>query len=127
MKTIVQSRPSGSIVTYIRGIMEDMNLDQLAVIKNDVLFNRSQVTGDNVHYRFYDGDQLATYNDLLQRRNRFTPVVARAENWVIGRATPEGKLIWQDVKYVIHMRLLSPFLFNQQRNICRPSDQFSLE
>ena len=93
MKTIVQSRPSGSIITYIRDIMEDMNRDQLAVIESDVLFNRWQVTGDNVHYRLYDGDQLATYNNLLQRRNRFTPVVAGAENWVIGRAIPEGKLI----------------------------------
>ena len=57
--------------------MEDMTLDQLVVIENDVLFNRSQVTGDNVHH------QLATYNHLIWRRNRFPSVVAGALNWVI--------------------------------------------
>ena len=82
---------------------------KIAVIENDILFDRSQVTGDNVHHRLHDGDQLATYNQLLQRRNRFAPVVAGAKNWVVGRAIPEGNFIWQDVKYVIHMRLLSPF------------------
>ena len=109
MKPIVRPRPSGSIATYMRSIMEDMTPDQLAVIENGVLFDRSQVTGDNVHHRLHDGDQLATYNHLLQRRNRFAPVVAGAENWVAGRAIPEGNLIWQDVKYVISVRLLSPF------------------
>ena len=53
---------------------------------------------------------------LLQRRNRFAPVVAGAESWFIGRAIPEGNLIWQDVKYVIPMRLLSPF-FSINREI----------
>ena len=110
MKTIVQPRSSASIASYTRSIMEDMTPDQLAVIENDVLFDRSQVTGDNVHRRLHDGDQLATNNHLLQRRNSFAPVVARAENWVIGRAIPEGNLIWQDIKYIIPMRLLSPFI-----------------
>ena len=64
----------------------------------------------------HDGDQFATYNHLLQRRNRFAPVVAGAESWFIGRAIPEGNLIWQDVKYVIPMRLLSPF-FSINREI----------
>ena len=109
MKTIVWSRPSGSIATYMQIIMGDMTPDQLVVIENDVLFDRSQVTGDNVHHRLHDGDQLAMYNRLLQRRHRFAPVVAGAENWVIGRAIPEGNLIWQDVKYLTPMRLLSPF------------------
>ena len=79
------------------------------MIENDILFDRSHVTGDNVHHRLHYGDQLATYNQLLQRRNRFASVVAGAKNWVIGRAIPEGNLIWQDVKYIIPMRLLSPF------------------
>ena len=79
------------------------------MIENDVLFDSSQVTDDNVHHRFHDGDQLATYNHLLQRRKRFTPVVAGAENWVIGRTIPEGNLISQDIKYVIPMRLLNLF------------------
>ena len=94
MKPIVQPTPSGSIATYMRSIMEDMTSDQLAVIENDVLFDRSQVIGDNVHHRLHDGDQLATCNHLLQRRNRLPPVVAGAENWVIGRVIPEGNLIW---------------------------------
>ena len=71
-----------------------MTPDQLVVIENDVLFDRSQVTGDNVHHRFHDNDQLATYNQLLQRRSRFASVVVGAENWVIGRAISEGNLIW---------------------------------
>ena len=71
------------------------------MIENDVLLDRSQVTGDNIHHRLHDGNQLATYNRLLQRRNRFAPVVAGAENWVIGRAILEGNLIWQYVKHVI--------------------------
>ena len=87
MKQIVPPTPSGSIATYMRSIMEDMTPDQLAVIENDVLFDRSQVTGDNVHHRLHDGD-------LLQRRNRFPPVVAGAENWVIERVIPEDNLIW---------------------------------
>ena len=109
MKPIVRPRSSGSIATYMQSIMEDMTPDQLAVIENDVLFDRLQVTGDNVQHRLHDGDQLATYNHLLQKRNRFAPVVAGVENWVTGRAIPEDNLIWQDFKYVITMRLLSPF------------------
>ena len=73
VKPIVWPRPSGSIATYTRSIMEYVTPDQLAVIENDVLFNRSQVTGDNVHYRLHNGHQLAMYNHLLQRRNRFAP------------------------------------------------------
>ena len=65
-----------------------MTPDQLAVIENDVLFFRSQVKGDNVHLRLHDGDQLAPYNHLLERKNRLAPVAAGAENWVIERAIP---------------------------------------
>ena len=89
--------------------MEDMTPDQLAVIENDFLFDRSKVTGENLHYSLHDGDQPATYNHLLQRRNGFAPVVAGAENWIIGRTIPEGNLISQDIKYVIPMRLLNLF------------------
>ena len=39
----------------------------------------------------------------------FAPVAAGAENWVIGRVILEGNLIWQYVKHVIPMRLVSPF------------------
>ena len=41
MKQIVKARPSGSIATYMRSIMEDITPDQLAVIENDILFDRS--------------------------------------------------------------------------------------
>ena len=69
MKPIVRYRPSGSIATYMRSIMENMTPDQLAVIENDILLDRLQVIGDNVHRHLQEGDQLATYNHLLQRRS----------------------------------------------------------
>ena len=127
MKPIVRPRPSGSITTYMRSIMEDMTPDQLAVIENDVLFDRSKVTGENLHYSLHDGDQPATYYHLLLRRNGFAPVVAGAENWVIGRAIPEGNLISQDIKYVIPMRLLNPFFSTNKQISLDLVVQFSLE
>ena len=43
-----------------------MTLDQLAVIENDILFDRSQVTSDDIHHRLHDGDQISRPGGQVQ-------------------------------------------------------------
>ena len=70
MKPIVWPRPLGSIAVYMQSIMEDMTLDQLAVIENDILFDRSQVTSDDIHHRLHDGDQISRPGGQVQSWER---------------------------------------------------------
>ena len=74
MRTIVHPRPSDSITVYMRSIMEDMSADQLRIIERDVLFDKTAVTGLDVHHQLNVYDPFTPYRHLVNRRNKFAQV-----------------------------------------------------
>ena len=56
LKMIVHPPPSGSIASYMRSIMEDMNADQMRKKERDVLLDKTAVTGPDVHHRLNTDD-----------------------------------------------------------------------
>ena len=117
LKTIVHPQPSGSIAIYIRSRMEDMSADQLRIIERLVLFNKTAVTGLDVHHRLNADDPFTPYQHLVNRRNKSAHVLDGEKNYVPDRVKQRNNLIWRDNKYVIPMTLLSP-LFSVNSEIC---------
>ena len=110
LETIVHPKPSGSVASYAQSIMEDMSSKQLSVIKRNMSFDRSHVSGENVHHRFESNNPFIAYPHLLSRRRKFANVCAGEEQYEDGRVILRDNLIRRDNKYVIPMRrLLSPF------------------
>ena len=109
LETVVHPRPSGSVASYARSIMEDMSSKRLSVIERDMLFDRSHVSKENVHHRFEINNPFSAYPHLVSRRRKFANVCAGKENYEDGRAILRRNLIWKDNKCVIPMRLLSSF------------------
>ena len=109
LETIVHPRPSGSVASYTRSIMEDMSSKQLSVIERDMLFDRSHVSKENIHHRFKINNPFTAYPHLVSRRRKFANVCAGKEQYEDGRVILRDNLIWRDNKYVIPMRLFSSF------------------
>ena len=109
LKTIVHLRPSCNIAVYMRSIMEGMRANHLRIIERDVLFNKTMVTGPDVHHRLNANDPFTLYQHLMNRRNKFAYILDGEENYVPGRVMQTNNLIWRDNKHVIPIRLLAPF------------------
>ena len=109
LETIVHPRPSGSVASHARSIMKDMSSKQLSVIERDMLFDRSHLSGENVHHRFERNNHFPAYSHLVSRRSKFANVRPGEEQYEDGTVILRDNLIWRDNKYVIPMTLLSPF------------------
>ena len=104
---IVHPQPSGSKAVYMHSIMEDMSADQLRIIERDVLFDKT--AGPELHHRINADDPLTPYWHLVNRTNKFARVLDGEENYVPDRVIQRNNLRWSNNKYVIPMRLLTPF------------------
>ena len=93
----------------MRSITEDMSPDQLRIIKRDVLFDKTAVTGPDLHHKLNADDPFIPYLDLVSRRKKFAHALDGEENYIPDRVIQRKKLIWRDNKYVIPMRLLALF------------------
>ena len=89
--------------------MEGMRANHLRIIERDVLFNKTMVTGPDVHHRLNANDPFTLYQHLMNRRNKFAHILDGEENYVPGRVIQRNNLIWRDNKHVIPMRLLALF------------------
>ena len=117
LKTFIHPLPSGAMASYMRNILKDMSKEQLKFLEKDLLFDTSEIVGvqgvdhaDNLGYRLpnlaVDPNPAATGG----RRNKFA-MFNEGNNGVFGDnvAIHPDNLIWQDIRYVIPMRLLSGF------------------
>ena len=93
----------------MRSITEDMSAEQLRIIKRDILFDKTAVTGPDVHHKLNADDSFTPYLDLVSRRKKFAHALDGEENYIPDRVIQRKKLIWKDNKYVIPIRLLAPF------------------
>ena len=93
----------------MRSITEDLNADQQRIIKRDVLFDKTAVTGPDAHHKLNADDPLTSYLDLVSRRKKFAHVLDGEENYIPDRVIQRKNLISRDNKYVILMRLLALF------------------
>ena len=93
----------------MRSIMEDMSADQLRIIKRDVVFDKTAVTGPEAHHKLNADDLFTPYLDLVSRRKTFALVLDGEENYIPDRVIQRKKLISRDNKYVILMSLLALF------------------
>ena len=93
LKTIVHPRPSGSIAVYKRSIMKDMSANQLRIIQRDVLFDKTAVTGPDVHHRLNTDEPFTPYRHLVNRRNKFAHVLDGEENNVLDRVIQRNNVI----------------------------------
>ena len=124
--------PSGSMASYIRKILKDMSKEQPKFLEKDLLFDASEIVGaqgvdhaDNPRYHFPNlavhpdpaapgrrvaDERFTRYQFLEERRNKSATL-----NEGNNRVYPDNvaihldNLIWQDVRYVIPMKLLSDF------------------
>ena len=118
LETIVHPKPSGSVASYAQSIMEDMSSKQLSVIKRNMSFDRSHVSGENVHHRFESNNPFTAYPHLLSRIRKFANVCAGEEQYEDGRVILRDNLIWRGNKYVILRKLLSPvFSINSKMSL----------
>ena len=69
-------------------IMEDMSADQLRIIERYVLFDKTMVTGPDIHHRLNADDPFTPYRHLVNRENKFVP----------DRVIQRNNLIWRDNK-----------------------------
>ena len=121
LKSIVLPRPSGSLASHARSIMQHMTDEQLKVIEREMLFVKEPVVGENIHYRLdRQGDHFLAFNHLNKRREKFAqpivnpPPFAEGQlpvelEYVEGHQIHRDNLLWKDKKYVIPMRLLHNF------------------
>ena len=65
--------------------MEDMSTDHLRIIEKDVLFDKTVVTGQDVHHRLNADDPFTPYLHLVNRKNKFVHVLDGKENYVPDR------------------------------------------
>ena len=84
LETIVHPKPSGSVASYAQSIMEDMSSKQLSVIKRNMSFDRSHVSGENVHHRFENNNPFIAYPHLLSRRKNLRMSVLVKNNMKMG-------------------------------------------
>ena len=77
LKSIVLPKPSGSLASHARSIMQHMTDKQLKVIETEMLFVKEPVVGENIHYRLNrQGDHFLAFDHLNKRREKFTqPIV----------------------------------------------------
>ena len=94
-----------------------MSADQLRIIERLVLFNKTAVTGLDVHHRLNADDPFSPYQHLESRRNKVAHVLDGEKNYLLDRVIQRNNLIWRDNKYVIPMTLLAP-LFSVNSEIC---------
>ena len=130
LETFVHPLPSGSVASYMRKILKDMSKKQLKYLEIDLLFDASEIVAaqgvdhaDNPGYHLPNlavdpdpaapagkvaDEQCTRYRFLEERRNKFA-TLNEGNNGVYGDgvAIHPDNLIWQDVRYVIPMRLLS--------------------
>ena len=111
LKTIVHPRLSDSIVVYMRSILKDMSADQLRITERDVLFDKTAVTGPNVHHRLNADDPFTPYRHLMNRRNKFAHVLDREENYGPDTVIQRNNLIWRHSHEIV-----STFFLYKQRN-----------
>ena len=86
LETIVHPRPSGSVAKiYARSEMEDLLPKQLSVIERGMLFDRSHVSGENVHHRFKTNNPFTAYPHLVGRKRIFANIRAGEQQYEDGR------------------------------------------
>ena len=69
LKSIVLPRPSGSLASHARSIIQHMTDEQLKVIEWEMLLVKEPVVGENIYYRLdRQGDHFLAFNDLNKRR-----------------------------------------------------------
>ena len=73
--------------------MEDMSRDQLTLIERDEMFDKTVVTGPDVHHQLNINDPFTPYQHLVDRRNKFTQVLDGEENYVPDRVIQINNLI----------------------------------
>ena len=73
--------------------MEDMSADQLRIIERYVLFDKTMVTGPDIHHRLNADDPFTPYKHLVNRRNKFAHVLDGEENYVPDRVMQRDNLI----------------------------------
>ena len=81
----------------------------MRIIERDVVFNKTAVTGPDLHHQLNADDPFTPYLHLVSRRNKFAHALDGEENYVPGRVIQRNNLICGDNKYVIPMRFLAPF------------------
>ena len=91
---IVHSRPSGSVASYSRGIMQHMTSKQLEMIERDLLFVKDPVVGTYICYRFGQEDVFAQYNHFERRRNKFTQPIGDQFEFLPVVKIHRDNLIW---------------------------------
>ena len=70
LKSIVLPRPSGSLASHARSIMQHMTDEQLKVIEREMLFVKEPVVGENIHYRLdRQGDHFLAFNHLKEEKH----------------------------------------------------------
>ena len=82
---------------------------QLSAIVRDMLLDRAHVSKKNVYHRFKSNNPFTVYPYLVKERRKFANIRATEEQYEDGRVILRDNLIWRNNKYVILMRLLSPF------------------
>ena len=83
--TLKQLYIQGLVAIYARSEMEDMLPKQLSVIERDMLFDRSHVSGENVHHRFKSNNPFTAYPHLVSRKRIFENIRAGKEQYEDGR------------------------------------------
>ena len=83
--TLKQLYIQGLVAIYARSEMEDMLPKQLSVIERDMLFDRSHVSGENVHHRFKSNNPFTAYPHLVSRKRIFANICAGKEQYEDGR------------------------------------------
>ena len=71
LKSIVLPRPSGSLASDARKIMQHMTDEKLKVTERKMLFVKEPVVGENIHYRLdRQGDHFLAFDHLNKGREK---------------------------------------------------------